>query len=187
MSVNVGDAKKMSDNESTIATSAKRSKTRRWFLANLWKGGALLVGAAGLWTTWDLLKPRPVSGFGGKVRALRPEAVGDTGIVEVPGARSYLAKVNGEVIALSQKCTHLGCRVPFCQSSGEFECPCHGSVFNRAGEYRQGPAPRGMDRYPVEVGVDGFLYIDTGSKKEGPANGTLTIQEPKTGPSCAAE
>ncbi len=102
-----------------------------------------------------------------------------------PGA--YLVRVNGELHALSQKCTHLGCRVPFCESSGQFECPCHGSVFNRAGEYRAGPAPRGMDEHPVEVGEDGLVYIDTGSTEEGPAPGGESIDEPPTGPSCAEE
>ncbi len=44
---------------------------------------------------------------------------------------------------LYQRCVHLGCRVPFCNSSKWFECPCHGSKYNEAGEYQLGPAPRG--------------------------------------------
>jgi cytochrome b6-f complex iron-sulfur subunit len=159
---------------------------RRTLLVRMWMSGAALVGGAGLWTSWDLLKARASEGFGGKIRSVPPESVGETGIVEVPAARAYLARINGEVIALSQKCTHLGCRVPYCESSGQFECPCHGSVFNRAGEYRAGPAPRGMDRYPVETGVDGLLYIDTGNREEGPPPGSESIDEPPAGPSCAS-
>lgn len=157
---------------------------RRHFLARLWQTGAALVVGAGAWTSWDFLRPGEAKGFGGKIRTLPPEAVGETGVVVVPGARSYLVRINGEVRALSQKCTHLGCRVPFCDSSGQFECPCHGSVFNRAGEFRAGPAPRGMDQYPVELGEDGLLYIDTGSVVQGPAPGGESIDEPPTGPSC---
>ena len=41
--------------------------------------------------------------------------------------------------ALSQRCPHLGCRVPFCESSGRFECPCHGSIFDLGGRVHQGP------------------------------------------------
>ena len=48
----------------------------------------------------------------------------------------------------SQKCPHLGCRVPECATSQWFECQCHGSQYNRAGEKKAGPAPRGMDRHP---------------------------------------
>ena len=160
---------------------------RRDFLANSWKGGIALLGVAGVWTSWDLIQPLPTSGFGGKVRAVPPDAVPETGVLEVPAARAYLVRINGEVRALSMKCTHLGCRVPFCASSGQFECPCHGSVFNRAGEYRAGPAPRGMDEYPVEIGDDGLIYIDTGDAEPGPPPGVETIDEPVSGPSCATE
>lgn len=160
---------------------------RRQFLTRMWQAGLGLVAAAGAWTSWDLLRPGEAKGFGGKVRAVAPEAVPEDSVIEVSAARSYLTKVDGEVIAISQKCTHLGCKVPFCDSSGQFECPCHGSVFNRVGEFRAGPAPRGMDRYPVEVGPDGLLYIDTGSLDEGPAPGSESIDEPARGPSCAAE
>lgn len=160
---------------------------RRQFLTRLWQAGAGLIAAAGAWTTWDLLQPITAAGFGGKVRSVAPEAVPETGVVEVPAARAYLARINGEVVAMSEKCTHLGCRVPYCASSNQFECPCHGSVFNRAGDFRTGPAPRGMDRYPVELGEDGLLYIDTGSTIEGPAPGSEVIDEPPAGPNCANE
>ena len=52
-------------------------------------------------------------------------------------------------VALYQKCVHLGCRVPFCETSQWFECPCHGSQYNRVGEKKGGPAPRGLDRFAV--------------------------------------
>ena len=111
--------------------------------------------------------------------------IGADGVVEVSAARAYLTAVDNETLALSQKCPHLGCRVPYCQSSGRFECPCHGSKFTRAGQYVAGPAPRGMDRYPTKVGDDGLLYIDTGSKITGPAPGSGPVPE-ASGPACAA-
>jgi len=160
---------------------------RRQFLSRMWMAGGALIAAAGAWTSWDLLQPLPTSGFGGKIRSILPSSVPEKGVVEVPAARSYLTRVNGEVVAISEKCTHLGCRVPFCESSGQFECPCHGTVFNRAGDYVAGPAPRGMDTYPTEVGDDGLLYIDTGTREDGPEPGSFQIDEPATGPACAAE
>ncbi len=63
----------------------------------------------------------------------------------------YVVNANNHLFALSQKCPHLGCHVPFCESSGRFECPCHGSIFDLAGEYITGPSPRGMDRYDVTL------------------------------------
>ncbi len=161
---------------------------RRQFLARLWGvGGVLVAGAAGL-TTWDLLRPLSTGGFGGLIRTIAPEAVPATGVVEVPAAKAYLADIKGTVVAISEKCTHLGCRVPFCDSSGQFECPCHGSYFNRAGEYRAGPAPRGLDRYPTTIDDEsGLIYIDTGDLISGAPVGTETIDEPPTGPICASE
>jgi cytochrome b6-f complex iron-sulfur subunit len=160
---------------------------RRQFLSGLWMAGAGLVAVAGVWTTWDLLRPGEASGFGGRIRAVPPESVPDSDAIDIPAARSYLVNVNGTTRALSQKCTHLGCRVSYCESSGEFECPCHGSTFNRAGEFRTGPAPRGMDEHPVELSEDGLLYIDTGTIVDGPSPGPESIDEPRRGPSCATE
>jgi len=161
--------------------------SRRQALTRAWQSGAALVAAAGAWTTWDLLRPLKNSGLGGLVRTVSPDAVPDTGAVEVLAARAFLVRVNDEIVALSETCTHLGCRVPYCESSNRFECPCHGSVFNRAGELETGPSPRGLDRHPVEVGDDGLLYINTESKMDGAAPGTFTIDEPSPGPSCAGE
>lgn len=159
---------------------------RRRLLANMWKGAVGLIAAAGAWTTWDLL--RPVSaGATGKIRAVPPDAVPEGEIIEIRAARAYLVKIDGEITAISEKCTHLGCRVPYCASSAQFECPCHGSAFNRLGEYQAGPAPRGLDRYAVELGDDGLLYIDTDQIEDGPAPGIDTLNEGPAGPSCSEE
>lgn len=160
---------------------------RRDFLSNAWKTGIGLTVVAGGWTSWDLLQPIRGTGFGGLVRAVPASAVPETGVVEVPAARAYLVRIQGAIVAISEKCTHLGCRVPYCAQSNQFECPCHGSYFNRAGEYRAGPAPRGMDRYPITIDDTGMIYIDTSSKEDGPPPGGESIDEPVSGPSCAPE
>lgn len=156
---------------------------RRRFLANGWKLGAGLIAAAGVWTSWDLLQPRLASGFGGVVRTVPVDTIPDDSVIEVPAARAYLTMVEGEAVALSETCPHLGCKVPYCASSGFFECPCHGSVFNRAGDYLSGPAPRGLDRYPVAV-VEGVVEVDTAETVTGVAPGAMTIDEAAKGPSC---
>jgi len=90
---------------------------------------------------------------------------------------------NGTLMALYQKCAHLGCRVPFCQQSQWFECPCHGSKYNYAGEYELGPAPNGLQRFPVKV-QGGQVSVDTGSPTQGPPRGTDTIHQAPEGPFC---
>ena len=87
------------------------------------------------------------------------------------------------IVALYQKCPHLGCRVPSCVSSQWFECPCHGSQYNQVGEKKGGPAPRGMDRFGVEV-AGGSVTVDTGTVFQGPPVGTNTTGQEAEGPHC---
>lgn len=91
----------------------------------------------------------------------------------------------GEIglMALWQRCVHLGCRVPRCVSSQGFECPCHGSKYNLHGEYEDGPAPRNMDRFTVEVNSRGELVVNTGEVHETPRAKVKTIAYPQ-GPNC---
>jgi cytochrome b6-f complex iron-sulfur subunit len=96
---------------------------------------------------------------------------------------AVLTGMEAGFVALYQKCVHLGCRVPFCETSQWFECPCHGSQYNRVGEKKGGPAPRGLDRFAISV-TGGNLVIDTGSISLGPAIGTNTTGQEAEGPHC---
>ena len=108
----------------------------------------------------------------------------------VPEAKAlpYPAPIIGNLehgfVVLYQKCSHLGCRVPFCVSSQWFECPCHGGKFNRVGEKRDGPPPRGMSRFLGAVAADGTLSIDTRTEYLGEPLGTDTTGQEPEGPSC---
>jgi len=88
------------------------------------------------------------------------------------------------IVALYQRCVHLGCRVPFCPTSQWFECPCHGSKYDRVGEKTAGPAPRGLDRFYATQSGDGSIVIDTGSIFLGPPIGTDTTGQSAEGPFC---
>jgi cytochrome b6-f complex iron-sulfur subunit len=99
-------------------------------------------------------------------------------------AGAVLHGMEAGVVALYQKCVHLGCRVPWCSSSQWFECPCHASQYDRVGERRSGPAPRGLDRFGVSVD-DGILTVDTSKVVLGPPVGTSTTGQEAEGPHCA--
>ena len=86
-------------------------------------------------------------------------------------------------VALYQKCVHLGCRVPWCKTSQWFECPCHGSQYNRVGEKKGGPAPRGLDRFRLIVD-GGTVVVDTSLVITGPPIGTNTTGQEAEGPHC---
>ena len=87
------------------------------------------------------------------------------------------------VMALWQRCVHLGCRVPECVPSQGFECPCHGSRYNIHGEYNSGPAPRNMDRFGLSVNGAGDLIVETGTVVQTPRSKELTAEYPQ-GPFC---
>ncbi len=59
-----------------------------------------------------------------------------------------------EYVAMSNTCTHLGCRVRWIADQDQFFCPCHNAAFDKAGEVVSGPPPRPLDRYEIKVEND---------------------------------
>ena len=160
-------------------------------------------GIASLAFMWPRLKS---GGFGSKVNVGKIEdlriaaqtADGRAQPVFVSAAQAYVVPVQGSLadssfdglpvvaggmMALWQRCPHLGCRVPQCESSQGFECPCHGSKYNFHGEYEDGPAPRNLDRFLVSLNDDNELIVDTGTIIETARSSVKTIEYPQ-GPSC---
>ena len=58
---------------------------------------------------------------------------------------------SADVIALSAICTHAGCSMDFNAGAQQLTCPCHGSVFNEAGQVVQGPARRSLQTYAASL------------------------------------
>jgi len=169
--------------------------------------GTAAFGASLIAFLW----PRAGGGFGSKVNVGRLDDLiaqirSERGFVYKPEARTWLTSyptdslskarlsygkqtistgMESGIIALYQKCPHLGCRVPECKSSQWFECPCHGSQYNRVGEKKAGPAPRGMDRFGITV-TNGNVIVDTGTRFNGPAIGTNTTGQEAEGPHCVS-
>jgi len=141
---------------------AQTGLTRRGFLG--WAFGISLVGLfgqAGV-ALLQFFKPRAAPGsFGGDVVAGVPEEFAPGTVNYVQKGRFYVSRLeDGGVLALWQRCTHLGCTVPWREDEGQFHCPCHSSLFNRQGEVTGGPAPRPLDLFPVSL-RDGDLVVDT--------------------------
>jgi cytochrome b6-f complex iron-sulfur subunit len=158
---------------------------RRQFINGTWKvlGVALVAEAA--WTSYDILHPKPAEGFGGMVEVGSVSDYAQEGAVQYfLNGRFYVTQYQGGLRAIYQKCPHLGCRVPYCDSAQQFQCPCHGSIYNVIGEYLQGPAPRGMDRFPISIQSDGTVMVDTSTIVEGPPRGVLEGPSTAAGPTC---
>jgi cytochrome b6-f complex iron-sulfur subunit len=147
-----------------MATNAKdkTNLSRREFVGIAW-GIALvgLFGQAGL-ALLQFFKPRITpGGFGGEVVAGNVEEFQPGTVNYVRKGRFYVVREeDGGVLALWQRCPHLGCTVPWREDQDQFNCPCHSSLFNRQGEVIGGPAPRPMDLFPVRL-QDSRLVVDT--------------------------
>ena len=149
--------------------------SRREFLGKAWWGvtGILVVesGAALLASVWPKL---PEGSFGakleiGSVEEIRAVPVG--AMAPYREARFFLSRVESGFLALYRRCTHLGCVVPWLPdersedglaSIGRFNCPCHGSIFDRYGVVHAGPAPRPLDIFPISV-EGRRVMVDTGT------------------------
>ncbi len=63
-----------------------------------------------------------------------------------------------EYHALSNICTHLGCRVRWIPERGQFVSPCHNGVFDKHGFVVSGPPPRPLDEFATKI-EEGSLYV----------------------------
>ena len=72
----------------------------------------------------------------------------------------YALTENGrDFIAMSNICTHLGCRVRWIAKQEQFFCPCHNGIFGKDGSVIGGPPPRPLDRYEVKVEGDQLFIL----------------------------
>jgi cytochrome b6-f complex iron-sulfur subunit len=162
--------------------------TRRSLIRSSFWAGLGVTVAGFLLGFLNFFWPREVTGFGGVITV-------PSGQVPAPGAdprrfpegKFYLVNLQagegvpqqfwtlappsegGGILALWQKCPHLGCAVPwrpefeFEGIRGWFRCPCHGSTYTKAGIRVYGPAPRPMDTFAVTVRGDGSVDVNTGT------------------------
>jgi len=184
--------------------------SRRQFLNRAWSASFMtFLGVFGM-STLSFLWPKLTGGFGtaitvgdhedllaevgpdnnftprfvaeGRFWLTYYEGTGDAPIYDLVGAKET------KLQALYRKCVHLGCSVPHCETSSLFECPCHGSKYRLSGEFYSGPAPRGLDRFPITI-QGGKVVVDTGDLQTGPPRGISTwdkFSEP-VGPLCVPD
>jgi len=148
--------------------------SRRDFFGMAWKGLGILAGleVLGILTAYfvsgknkqaappkQLMEAGPVDSFGLNT------------VTAFMGGRFYLARrQDGGFIALSLRCTHLGCSVSWEEEKNRFICPCHSSAFDISGEVLNPPAARALDHYPVLI-ENGLVMVDIATLKERKTSG----------------
>jgi nitrite reductase/ring-hydroxylating ferredoxin subunit len=172
-------------NKSKNETQESPQKDRRSFLTKLWVflGLVALVEIFGVVAAY--LRPRRAG-----LRDESLQAIMEAGPVESFPLNSvtafvrgkfYLARLeDGGFLALSRKCTHLGCTVPWVADKQRFECPCHASVYSIRGEVTNPPAPRALDLHPVFI-ENNVVRVDTRKIiKRSSFRGEQVVHPPKT-------
>ncbi|MEW5870637.1 MAG: Rieske 2Fe-2S domain-containing protein [Chloroflexota bacterium] len=139
--------------------------TRRQFLGVAWLGSVALLALQSVVSLTRFLKPVSSGGFGGLVYAGKVDEFPIGSVNRVLSGRFYLVRNEEGFLALWQRCTHLGCAIPWEEGENQFHCPCHGSLFNTVGEVTGGPAPRPMDYFPVTI-RSGEVWVDTSKPTE---------------------
>ncbi len=81
------------------------------------------------------------------------EGIGEAGktTVYVRQGSAELGENPAEFIALTTRCSHLGCPVRYFEAAGNFICPCHGGVYGFEGQVEGGPPVRPLDRFQTRV------------------------------------
>jgi hypothetical protein len=122
--------------------------------------------------------------YGEWVRVGSVQEVRAEGVMSLPEVPAYVvADPPRAPITLLARSPHLGERITYCQSSGWFEDPAHGAMFDRLGNYILGPAPRGLDRLETLV-RDGVVWVNPNEVASGPPRGSGMFPRP-AGPFCS--
>jgi len=147
---------------------APAAVSRRSFLNILWTVLGLAALAELVWLAFSFLRPaRPGSAESQTNTVIHAGAVASF----VPGTVTafqkgefYIVRLDdGGLLALSCKCTHLGCTVPWVEKEKKFLCPCHASAFDITGSVINSPATRSLDIFPVVI-ENNIVRVDTGKR-----------------------
>jgi cytochrome b6-f complex iron-sulfur subunit len=166
---------KKKTNIKTIAKTAdvaQNEVSRRGFLNKLWIAFGLVALGEFLWMALSFTRPRKGSGSKTLANAMVPagsiESFASGSVTAFQRGAFYLVRLeDGGFLALSCKCTHLGCTVPWVEKEKKFICPCHASTFDITGNVISGPAGRPLDQFPItfenkQVEVDAGRRIKRG-------------------------
>lgn len=143
-------------------------ESRRSLLNRIWAVLGLVVLAEFVWLVVSFLRPREPGteqgDYGTVISAGAAEGFALNTVTAFPRGQFYLARLeDGGFLAISRKCTHLGCTVPWVADDHRFACPCHGSTFDITGSVVQAPAPRALDLFPVTI-ENNVVRVNTGKR-----------------------
>jgi cytochrome b6-f complex iron-sulfur subunit len=150
----------------TEHSTKPQNNQRRSFLLKAWLGLGILAFAEIVWVALSFLRPRPAAAPAKGIEAIltagRVDEFELNSVTAFPQGHFYLVRLeDGGFLALSRRCTHLGCTLPWVAEANRFVCPCHSSSFDIRGDVIQSPAPRALDLLTVLI-ENQVVRVDTG-------------------------
>ena len=127
-------------------------------LMSLWAAASAML--FGLFGMLRLPKAAVLSSPSKRFRVTLPETLASGEAFTPAGRNVAVYRDDQGIYAISRVCTHLGCIVKPVPEG--FECPCHGSRYDRDGNVTKGPAPRPLQWLEVKE-QGGVLYVDEGT------------------------
>ncbi|RME19862.1 MAG: Rieske (2Fe-2S) protein [Deltaproteobacteria bacterium] len=129
---------------------------RREFMATAARLAAAGAGAVALGMSLRFLDPS-VTANGARACLGRAADFPYGSITFVASRQVFVIVGEDGPVAISARCTHLGCTVR--RSDQGFYCPCHGARYDRSGKVVGGPAPSNLPRLGLEVDDEGLLWL----------------------------
>jgi len=151
----------MSDNEQSAALPVGSPEvSRRDFLNEITLGALGIAGLGGAVLTYQYFSPNVLFEPSTTFRAGNPGLYPVNSVTFLQDQQVYIVRTTGGFYAVSAVCTHLGCITQWKPETNMIACPCHGSKFQPDGQKIQGPAPRPLPHYAINLTADGELLVD---------------------------
>jgi len=163
------EKKKVKQEKVEIKTQPKDPvQSRREFLNKLWKGLGVVVVIEFAAVFFGFLFSNKSEDENQKTKQLfdagNINSFQKNSVTVFRGGRFYLVRLDdGGFLALSLRCTHLGCSIEWEEDKNRFICPCHASAFEINGNVQNPPAPSALDYFPVLI-QNGKVMVDIGMK-----------------------
>ena len=149
----------------------KAGVSRRDFLGLASAGAVILSSLTALAGILRIAKPDVHYEESQKFKIGKPENFQVGIIKKLEDKRVHIFSDENGLHAITSVCTHLGCLVAMTDKG--FQCPCHGSKYDRDGRVTAGPAPRSLPWLEISESEDGTLVVD--AAKEVKIGTTFTV------------
>jgi cytochrome b6-f complex iron-sulfur subunit len=140
--------------------TARPELSRRDFLNEITLGALGIAGLGGGALTYQYFSPNVLFEPSTMFRAGNPDLYPVNSVTFLQDQQVYIVRTAAGFYAVSAVCTHLGCVTQWKPEAEMIACPCHGSKFHSDGKKIEGPAPRPLPHYAINLTADGELQVD---------------------------